>query len=193
MKRTRIGTEPRREANRLYRWLVAIIAAGCVCTACAQVAEASHPITHLAPIQNPRALHTSHSIVSRRRTMIGTASWYGPGLEGHRTCSGERFHERSLTAASTSLPLGSRVKVTNLDNGRSVRLRVNDCGPFVRGRKIDVSRHAAERLAIRRRGVASVRIQVIYVPRGTHADRPRTTSHRKKHRSRRATSDRASI
>jgi rare lipoprotein A (peptidoglycan hydrolase) len=86
------------------------------------------------------------------------ASWYGPGFEGHRTSSGERFNEYAMTAASTTLPLGSYARVTNPNNGRSVVVRINDRGPYVRGRSIDLSKGAAERLGISRRGVAPVEV-----------------------------------
>src|SRR2546427_5604765 len=69
---------------------------------------------------------------------VGLASWYGAELQGGRTASGERFDQRELSAAHPTLPLGTRARVTNLVNGRSVIVRINDRGPFVRGRVIDV-------------------------------------------------------
>jgi len=89
---------------------------------------------------------------------VGVASWYGPELDGNRTASGERFAADGLTAAHPSLPLGTRVRVTNLANGRSVVVRINDRGPFVRGRAIDVSRGAARALGMLGSGTARVRI-----------------------------------
>ncbi len=86
------------------------------------------------------------------------ASWYGPGFQGRPTSSGERFNQNDLTAASTTLPLGSRVRVTNPANGRSVEVRINDRGPYVPGRTIDLSRGAAERIGITRPGVAPVEV-----------------------------------
>ena len=74
----------------------------------------------------------------------GLASWYGPGFQGHRTASGERFNSNGLTAAHRSLPLGCRVLVTNRANGRSVVVRINDRGPFGTGKVIDLS-HASAR------------------------------------------------
>jgi len=87
-----------------------------------------------------------------------TASWYGPGFEGRRTASGEIFHQNELTAASRTLPLGSRVTVTNPANGHSVVVKVNDRGPYVRGRSIDISRTAAARLGMTRQGLGRVEI-----------------------------------
>jgi rare lipoprotein A len=92
------------------------------------------------------------------RSQIATASWYGPGFNGRRTASGEIFHQTDLTAASRTLPMGCRVKVTNLANCRSVVVKITDRGPFVSGRNIDLSRTAAERIGIAREGVGTVRI-----------------------------------
>jgi rare lipoprotein A len=86
------------------------------------------------------------------------ASWYGPGFEGHRTSSGKIFSRHEFTAASRTVPLGTYARVTNMETGRSAIVRVNDRGPFVRGRGIDVSEAAAERLGLAREGVARVRV-----------------------------------
>ena len=86
------------------------------------------------------------------------ASWYGPGLAGHKTTSGEPYNPNALTAASKTLPLGSVVKVTNPENGKSVKVRINDRGPFVPGRSLDLSKRAAERIGIVHRGVARVKV-----------------------------------
>lgn len=89
----------------------------------------------------------------------GKASFYSSGHHGRRTASGERFDMHALTAAHRSLPFGSRVRVTNLNNQRSVVVRINDRGPYGRGRIIDLSRAAAERLGMLRSGVAPVRVE----------------------------------
>lgn len=88
-------------------------------------------------------------------TQCGMASWYD---HTSRTASGERGNPNGFTAAHRSLPFGTKVKVVNLANGRSVTVRVNDRGPFVRGRVIDVTRAAAEELGFRNRGVARVKV-----------------------------------
>lgn len=103
-------------------------------------------------------------VVAYRTVQYGVASWYGPGFQQRRTASGVRFDQTQLTAAHRTLPLGTRVKVTNLKNGRSVVVKVTDRGPFVRGRLIDLSRAAADRLGFRCRGVARVRVAVLRKP-----------------------------
>ena len=92
-------------------------------------------------------------------TSEGMASFYGPGFEGHLTASGERFDPHALTAAHRTLPFGTRVRVTNLENGRSVVVRINDRGPYAHARIIDVSLEAARRLDLLRRGVGRVRLE----------------------------------
>ncbi len=91
----------------------------------------------------------------------GIASWYGPGFNGNKTANGEIYDQEDLTAAHRTLPLPSMVRVTNLENGRSLRLRVNDRGPFSRGRIIDVSRRAAELLGFENQGTARVRVVIV--------------------------------
>lgn len=89
----------------------------------------------------------------------GEASWYGPGFHGRPTASGEAFDPSALTAAHRALPLGSEVAVTNLENGRTVVVAINDRGPFVDGRDLDLSQAAAKRLGMVESGVAVVRIE----------------------------------
>jgi rare lipoprotein A len=91
---------------------------------------------------------------------VGVASWYGPGFHGRPTASGERYDQHQLTAAHQTLPLGTWIEVTRLDNGRRVTVRVNDRGPFVGGRIVDLSRAAAEQLQMVEDGVAEVRLVV---------------------------------
>jgi len=91
-------------------------------------------------------------------TKVTTASWYGPGLHGHPTSSGEVYNQQALTAASPTLPLGSHARVTNLKTGKSVVVRINDRGPFKRGRGIDLSHAAAKRIGIDHRGIAKVAV-----------------------------------
>jgi rare lipoprotein A len=91
----------------------------------------------------------------------GVASYYHDSLQGNPTASGEPYDRNALTAAHRSLPFGTEILVRNLENGRTVRVRVNDRGPFVSGRIVDLSRRAAEELGFVRNGVADVAIEVV--------------------------------
>jgi rare lipoprotein A len=91
----------------------------------------------------------------------GIASWYGPNFHGKYTANGELYDMNELTAAHRTLPLPSIVRVTNLENGRSIKLKVNDRGPFAKGRIIDVSRRAAQLLGIDGPGTARVRVEIV--------------------------------
>ncbi len=128
--------------------LILISAAGCA------TREAPQPLAVSSP---PPGTHPS---------LVGIASWYGPGFNGHRTSSGEIYNEDDLTAASTLFPLGTRLLVTNQDNGRSVEITVNDHGPYVRGRGIDLSERAARVLGMIGPGTAPVRMEVLETPAG---------------------------
>ena len=104
------------------------------------------------------------------RPTVGVASYYADRFQGRRTASGERFDNAQLTAAHRTLPFGTRARVTNLANGRSVVVRVNDRGPFVTGRVIDLSQAAARRLDMVRSGTARVRVEPLAPgPRGAVA------------------------
>ena len=92
---------------------------------------------------------------------VGVASWYGPGFHGRSTANGEEYDMNDLTAAHRTLPMPSIVRVTNLENGRSIKLRVNDRGPFVGERIIDVSRRAAQLLGFYGNGTARVRVEIV--------------------------------
>jgi rare lipoprotein A len=92
-------------------------------------------------------------------TEVGIASWYGPGFHGRRTASGERFNTQAMTAAHKTLPFGTRVRVTSAATGKEVVVRINDRGPFIAGRIIDLSRAAA--LALGFVGIKQVELQVL--------------------------------
>jgi len=109
----------------------------------------------------------------------GVASWYGPGFHGRRTANGEIYDQYELTAAHQTLPLGTRVMVTNLNNGRAVEVRINDRGPFVDGRVIDLSYAAARTVGMIGPGTAPVRVEVLETPVVVaRAPRPRITKAR---------------
>jgi rare lipoprotein A len=91
----------------------------------------------------------------------GIASWYGPNFHGKTTANGERFNQNAMTAAHKTLPMPSMVRVTNLDNGRQIKVRINDRGPYSRGRIIDLSKRSAELLGFRKAGTAKVRVTVV--------------------------------
>lgn len=105
-----------------------------------------------------------------KRTYVGLASFYGPGFHGAETASGETFNQGAMTAAHRTLPLGTVVRVTNLENGRSVVVRINDRGPYGRNHRkgtiIDLSRGAAQRLRFIPDGLVKVRVEVIELPEG---------------------------
>ena len=107
------------------------------------------------------------------RVEYGLASWYGADFHGRRTANGEIYDMYAMTAAHKTLPLGSRVRVTNRRNGRSVVVRINDRGPFVRGRIIDLSLAAARALDMEEEGVAPVRVEVLSLGDGAYRREPR--------------------
>jgi len=94
----------------------------------------------------------------------GVASYYASKFEGRKTASGERYEADEMTAAHPTLPFGTRVRVTNLENEKTVEVRINDRGPFRKGRVIDLSHRAAEKLGIVRRGLARVAVAVVELP-----------------------------
>ena len=100
-------------------------------------------------------------VVKTKPYQIGTASWYGEIFEGKTTASGEPYEMHDMTAAHLTLPMGSFVKVTNLRNGRAVVVRVNDRGPIVPGRIIDLSYGAAQALQFKQRGLQRVRLDLV--------------------------------
>lgn len=96
--------------------------------------------------------------------LTGLASWYGPRHQGRPTASGDPFDMHALTAAHRTLPFGRRVRVTNLENGRAVIVRITDRGPYAQDRVIDVSYAAATVLGLVERGVVPVRLEVLVGP-----------------------------
>lgn len=95
---------------------------------------------------------------------VGEASFYGPGFHGKKTANGEKFDQDDKTAAHPTLPLGTKATVTNLENGNSVDVKINDRGPYVKGRDIDLSKGAAKELGMTKDGVAPVKIEAEIVP-----------------------------
>ena len=95
------------------------------------------------------------------KVITGEASWYGPGFYGNRTANGEIYRQGTMTAAHRTLPFGTKVRVTNLWNGRSAVIRINDRGPFVAHRVIDLGHGAASTLGLTGSGIADVRLEVL--------------------------------
>jgi rare lipoprotein A len=96
-----------------------------------------------------------------RFQLLGHASWYGPGFHGRLTANGERYNQYGMTAAHRTLPFGTRMRVTNLANGRSVVVRVNDRGPYIYGRELDLSKGAAQIIGLMGSGTGRVRMEVL--------------------------------
>ncbi|MEQ1557725.1 MAG: septal ring lytic transglycosylase RlpA family protein [Methyloglobulus sp.] len=88
----------------------------------------------------------------------GQASWYGPGFHGKTTANGETYDQNAMTAASKTLPLGTAAKVTNVETGKSVTVKINDRGPYVGNRVMDLSKAAADKIGIKKKGVGKVKI-----------------------------------
>lgn len=139
---------------------------------CAETELASHVWKTSSPparsqgtfkVGNPYSIQGTQYVPVERydHSETGIASWYGPGFHGKRTANGEVFNKNELTAAHKTLQMPSLIRVTNLDNGRSLIVRVNDRGPYSRGRVLDLSERAADLLGFKGRGTAKVRIDVL--------------------------------
>jgi rare lipoprotein A len=151
-----------------FKRICAVIALAGLTAACAS--EPSPPLrSALPPEQQPQGLYKVGQPYQIDGTWYypreqpdydetGVASWYGPDFYGHRTANGEVYNAGDLTAAHRTLPMPVNVRVTNLDNGKSIILRVNDRGPYAKGRIIDVSEHAALLLGFHDIGTAKVRV-----------------------------------
>ena len=154
-------------ARALTSLRAAIVAVLCVAAAgCTSVTDETRSRPSATPVPPPRSTSPPSPPIAtpapaRPALQTGKASWYGEAHHGRKTASGERYDMNELTAAHRSLPLGTRVRVTNVENDRSVVVRINDRGPFVRGRVIDLSRAAARELGHLGAGVFSVRIEVL--------------------------------
>ncbi|MGI6485650.1 MAG: septal ring lytic transglycosylase RlpA family protein [Tepidanaerobacteraceae bacterium] len=101
------------------------------------------------------------SRAGRARRLFGRASWYGPGFHGKVTASGEIFDQNAMTAAHKELKLGTLMRVTNLENGKSAVVTINDRGPYIEGRHLDVSRAAAQKLGMIEAGIVNVKMEIL--------------------------------
>jgi rare lipoprotein A len=128
------------------------------CSMFSSIGDASIPI-QAAPVRDASSDMSRTPVTAKLQ--IGTASWYGPGFNGKATASGEIFDDRKFTAAHKTLRLGSKARVVNLSNGKSVEVVINDRGPHVEGRIIDLSEASAKALGMVERGVTQVQVQLI--------------------------------
>ena len=146
--------------------LTALMLSGCGSMIPGRLSEPAYiPFTDKGP---PRPSGQSYKIKGRTYQLLDTAAgyeevgegtWYGPGFHRRTTANGERYNMNALTAAHTSLPMNTVVEVTNLENGRKVKVRINDRGPFVSGRIIDLSRKAAQKVELD--GKARVKVRAL--------------------------------
>jgi rare lipoprotein A len=151
MWRVAIGSASRGRIAMLFAAAICATLAGCAARSLARP-----PATPASPAPP----------FSQGTSLEGVASWYGPGFHGHRTSSGAVYDQEDLTAASLLFPLGTHLLVTNLANNRSVEVTINDHGPYVQGRQIDLSHKAARLLGVIGPGTARVRMDVLATPAG---------------------------
>lgn len=158
---------PSASARRAGALALALLVAACTSQPKPPVTGAARPSAPPAPgvkIGRPYEVFgvTYFPADDRDYDERGIASWYGPTFHAKATANGETYNQEDLTAAHKTLPMPSWVEVTNLDNGRSLVVRINDRGPFVEGRIIDLSRRSAELLGVERPGLARVRVKRVF-------------------------------
>jgi rare lipoprotein A len=119
-----------------------------------EAAKVTRPLVSMASTTK-----TKQGLKKNQPSQVGTASWYGESFQGKQTASGEPYDMLDFTAAHRTLPLGTLVRVTNLKNGRTVVVRINDRGPVPEGRIIDLSYNAARTLGFKERGLQKVRVE----------------------------------
>jgi rare lipoprotein A len=155
--------------------LFGLFAVLCVLSACSEIELGSHIAKQVPKISGQKEnvgyfkVGSPYRIKGRtykprekyQYSETGVASWYGPGFHGKMTANGEIFNKHELTAAHRTLQMPSMVRVTNLENGRSIIVRVNDRGPFAHDRVIDLSEKAAEIIGMKNQGTARVRVDVL--------------------------------
>lgn len=148
----------------LFSKTISILFAGAILLSPAQ-ARAISSINYSTYTESPDSTIDLDKWMLRKNlsiaSSVGEASWYGPGFYGRPTASGEIYRPGTFTVAHRSLPMGTRVRITNLNNGRSAIARVNDRGPYVGGRIVDLGEGIANHLGVKSSGVADVRLQVL--------------------------------
>ena len=148
----------------VWQAIIGVTILGCI--AGCSLTQAPVPLPPVPPVHAetpPTPAPPAHEETPRpgqpETTQVVTASWYGPGFHGQETASGETFDQHALTAAHRTLPLGTEAKVTNLETGQSVTVTINDRGPYVPGRQLDLSQAAAKQIGLTKKGVAKVKIE----------------------------------
>ena len=114
-----------------------------------------------ASASNKSSNNIGNKIKPSSKDMRGEASWYGPGYQRKTTANGEKFNQNAMTAAHKTLPFNTKVKVTDLSTGKSVVVRINDRGPYAKDRIIDLSKKAAEKLGMKEKGHAQVKLEIV--------------------------------
>lgn len=136
-------------------------------SSCANINQSAQPVNHQASVKNSKSTYRvfgkTYKVAksSKNYEEKGVASWYGRKFHKKRTSSGERYNMYSMTAAHKTLPFATRLVVTNLKTGRQITVRVNDRGPFVSNRVIDLSYAAAKKLGIVGQGLARVHVKAV--------------------------------
>ena len=125
---------------------------------CEERMKIMHPIVAVTLFA---AVASAQSPKNQASESTGVCSYYASKYDGHITAGGEKFDSNAMTAAHRTLPMGTRLKVTNISNGKSVVVKVNDRGPFVKGRSLSVTRHAAEELGFIKEGIAKVSFEQV--------------------------------
>jgi rare lipoprotein A (peptidoglycan hydrolase) len=142
--------------------LTLLLGAGLAFASDPSTAKGTQVVTTQAQHQTEKAeMQKTKKIAHKKPTQVGAASWYGKGFQGRPTASGEPYDMYQYTAASKSLPLGSWVKVTNLRNGKWLIVKVNDRGPYVGNRIMDLSYSAAKQLDFKSRGITKVKLELV--------------------------------
>ncbi len=156
--------------SKTTHWAATIVAALFVTTACAQkvtnnkatVSKNPQPIKTVTEVKTKPTVKKAKPIAKTKPKgntfQQGMASWYGPGFHNRLTANGERYNMNAMTAAHKSLPFGTMVTVQSVRTGKTVTVRINDRGPFVKGRVIDLSRAAAKKLGMHKSGVQRVKL-----------------------------------
>ncbi|WP_085902173.1 septal ring lytic transglycosylase RlpA family protein [Kiloniella majae] len=160
--------------NKFPKFAACLTVIGIGLSGCAEIELASHATKSITRSDTPKTIGRYkvgspyqvkniwyYPAVDYSYSETGIASWYGPGFDGKKTANGEIYDQYALTAAHRTLPMPSLVRVTNLGNGRSIKLRINDRGPFSNNRIIDVSRRSAQLLGFELQGTAKVKVEIL--------------------------------